>query len=139
MTMSRKISGGCACGAVHYETNADPVLMLNCHCRDCQQASGSAYAALVVIPKAAVQITGEARYHKSAGQPGKAVERGFCPNCGSPLFVKLERLPDVIALQAASLTDPSVFQPMMDTFTSSAQPWDHMNPNLAKYAREIQR
>jgi hypothetical protein len=45
--MAQKISGGCACGAIHYECNADPVVMLNCHCRDCQRASGSAYAAVV--------------------------------------------------------------------------------------------
>src|SRR6476620_10739064 len=72
---------GCACGAIHYECSADPVRMLNCHCRDCQQASGSAYAAIVVVPKAAVQIRGEPRYHKVVGKAGKAVERGFCPNC----------------------------------------------------------
>ena len=54
--MARKLSGGCACGAIHYECTADPVIMLNCHCRDCQRASGSAYAAVVAVPKAAVQM-----------------------------------------------------------------------------------
>ena len=62
--MAQKLSGGCACGAIHYECSADPVLMLNCHCRDCQQASGSAYAAIVVVSKTALQIRGEPRYHK---------------------------------------------------------------------------
>src|SRR5262249_35144416 len=57
-TMARKLSGGCACGAIHYECNVDPVIMLNCHCRDCQRASGSAYAAVVAVPKAAVQMRG---------------------------------------------------------------------------------
>ncbi len=80
--MAQKLSGGCACGAIHYECNADPVVMLNCHCRDCQQASGSAYAAIVAVPKVAVQIRGEPRYHKIVGKAGKAVERGFCPSCG---------------------------------------------------------
>ncbi|HYV89124.1 MAG TPA: aldehyde-activating protein, partial [Candidatus Polarisedimenticolia bacterium] len=42
--MSKKITGGCACGAVHYEIGAEPVFMLNCHCRDCQRATGAAYA-----------------------------------------------------------------------------------------------
>src|SRR4029077_6281528 len=49
VTMAQKLSGGCACGAIHYECSADPVRMLNCHCRDCQQASGSAYAAIVIV------------------------------------------------------------------------------------------
>lgn len=136
--MSRTITGGCACGAIHYECSAEPIVMLNCHCRDCQRASGSAYAAIVVAPKAAVTIQGEPRYHKTDGQPGKAVERGFCPNCGSPLFVKLERLPDILALQAGSLADPSHFQPKLDSFVSSAQPWDHMDPKLPKHAHGVQ-
>jgi hypothetical protein len=134
--MAQKISGGCACGAIRYECNADPVVMLNCHCRDCQRASGSAYAAVVVVPKNAIEMRGEPRYYK-VGNAGKAIERGFCPACGSQVTVKLERLPDVLGLQAGSLDDPSVHRPMMDVFTSSAQPWDHMNPNIQKHSQGL--
>ena len=130
--MAQNLSGGCACGAIRYETDADPILMLNCHCRDCQRASGGAYAAFVVVPKAAVRLQGERRYHHSVGDAGKAVERGFCPACGSPVITKLERLPDVLALQAGSLDDPSRYEPAMDIFTASAQPWDHLHPDTRK-------
>jgi hypothetical protein len=135
--MAKKLSGGCACGAIHYECSADPVIMFNCHCRDCQQASGSAYAAMIVVPKTPVQIRGEPRYHKVVGEAGKAIERGFCPNCGSPVTVKLERLPNILALHAGSLDDPSIFQPAMDAFTASAQSWDHMNPAVQKHTRAM--
>jgi hypothetical protein len=53
--MSQTVAGGCACGAIRYETDATPVVMLNCHCRDCQRASGSGYAAHLVVPKATVR------------------------------------------------------------------------------------
>src|ERR1700730_8733194 len=46
-TMLEPITGRCACGAVEYECDGEPVAMLNCHCRDCQRASGSAYAAIL--------------------------------------------------------------------------------------------
>ncbi len=130
--MEQPLTGGCACGAVRYETDADPVVMLNCHCRDCQRASGGAYAAVMVVPKAAVRIQGEPRYHRIVGDSGKAVERGFCPNCGSQVMLRLERLPDVLGLQAGSLDDPSQYRPAMDIFTASAQPWDHMHPETRK-------
>jgi hypothetical protein len=39
----------------------------------------------------------------------------------------------VVAISAASLDDPSWFRPSYHTFTSDAQPWDHMNPALPKY------
>jgi hypothetical protein len=135
LIMAQRLSGGCACGAIRYECNVDPVLMLNCHCRDCQRASGSAYAAIVAVPKAAVEVHGEPRYHKVIGGSGKVVERGFCPACGSQVMARLERLPDLLGLQAGSLDDPSTYQPAMDAYTSSAQPWDHMDPKVQKHAK----
>ena len=135
--MPQKLSGGCACGAVRYETAAEPILMLNCHCRHCQQASGGGYAPTLVVPKASVKFAGEPRYHRRAGDAG-AVERGFCPTCGSPIALILERMPDLIALQAGSLDDPSLFKPAMDIFTASAQSWDYMHPDVPKRPHGIQ-
>jgi hypothetical protein len=137
MSGSQGLSGGCACGAVRYEATVDPVLMLNCHCRDCQHAGGSGYAPLVIVPKQGLQLHGELRYHVSKGENGKAVERGFCPNCGSQIAMKLERMPDVIGIQAGSLADPSRFVPVMDVFTECAQPWDHMQLDRKKFPRGI--
>jgi hypothetical protein len=111
--------------------------MFNCHCRDCQRASGSAYAAIIAVPKAAVQLRGAMRYHKFVAESGKAIERGFCPNCGSQVTINLERLSNIMVLHAGSLDDPSVFRPTMDVFTSSAQPWDHMNPAIQKHTRAM--
>jgi hypothetical protein len=133
----QKLFGGCACGAVRYECYTDPLLMLNCHCRDCQRASGSAYAAIVTVPKPAVQIRGKLNYHKIVGQTGGATERGFCPSCGSPITITSERRPDVLGLQAASLDDPSTYEPVMDVFISSAQPWDNMDPKVQKHTHGI--
>jgi len=135
--MPQKLSGGCACGAIRYECDADPVIMMNCHCRDCQKASGSAYAAIVVVPKGAVKIRGEPRYHKVVAQSGKVTQRGFCPNCGSQIILMSERRPDALGLQAGSLDDPSTYQPIMDVFTSSSQPWDHMDPKVQKHSHGL--
>jgi hypothetical protein len=130
--MGQQLSGGCACGAIRYETGADPVLMVNCHCRDCQRAGGGGYAAVVVVPKAAIRLQGEPRYYKTTGNAGRGVERGFCPTCGSQITIKLERMPDILGLHAASLDEPSRFKPAMDLFTASAQPWDTLHPDTEK-------
>ncbi len=127
-----KLSGGCACGAVRYETDAAPAAMLKCHCRDCQRAGGSGYAPVLAVPASALKITGAPRYYRTVGGAGKAVERGFCPTCGSQLLVKLERLPALIGIQAASLDDPSVFKPALDIFTASAWAWDELSPSTEK-------
>ena len=82
--------------------------MLNCHCSDCRKANGSAYAALIILPRNAVKLRGEPRFHKVTGGSGKAVERGFCPSCGSQIIVRIEKLPDVLAVQAGTLDDPTL-------------------------------
>jgi hypothetical protein len=133
--MAQTLSGGCACGAIRFECTVDPVVMFNCHCRDCQRANGSAYAAIAAVPKAAVQLLGEPRYHRILGANGKAVDRGFCQACGSQVTMKIERFPDLLVLQAGCLDDPSVYTPAMDAFTASAQPWDYMAPNSQKYTQ----
>lgn len=130
--MAQKIAGGCACGAIRYQTEADPIVMVNCHCRDCQHAVGTAYAAVMVMPAAAVTLRGEPRYFRTVGESGKAVERGFCQICGSPVTVKLERFPDAIGILAGSLDDPKLYKPGMELFTTSAQPWDLMQPDTQK-------
>ena len=37
-------SGSCLCGAVSYQASVEPHYQFNCHCRDCQKATGAAYA-----------------------------------------------------------------------------------------------
>jgi hypothetical protein len=107
--------------------------MFNCHCRDCQRYSGSAYFAVLGVPRSALKVTGEVKFHETKGDSGNILARGFCPNCGSWVCARSSAGSDVVVLIAASLDDPSIFKPAMDIFTSSAQPWDHMNPALPKF------
>jgi hypothetical protein len=138
--MPTPFSGGCACGAVRYECSAAPLMTLNCHCRDCQRASGSAFAVVLFVPKAALMLTkGILKYHRSRADSGNTMERGFCPACGSPVLINESADPSLVIIQAASQDDPSWVRPAVDIFTSSAQPWDHMNPALPKFVREPTR
>lgn len=127
-----RISGGCACRAVRYETDAEPAPMINCHCRDCQRSTGGGFGAFAVFPKTAVRVQGEPRYYKTVGNSGGSIDRGFCANCGSPVVVTLERMPDVVGVLAASLDDPSLYKPAMDIFTDSAWAWDLLHPDTKK-------
>ena len=133
--MASNYTGGCQCGAVRYECTADAIFMGNCHCRDCQKASGSGYEAAIGVPAPALKITGNVKYHDVKADSGNMVSRGFCPNCGSRLFGKSSGMAQLAVIMAGSLDDPKQFQPGMDVYTSSAQPWDHMNPGLPKFPK----
>ena len=38
-----------ACGATRYACSGEPLAMLNCHCRDCQQASGAPFPPFIGV------------------------------------------------------------------------------------------
>jgi len=129
--------GRCQCGDISYEVTGEPLLSGNCHCRDCQRATGSAMAAVMLFPKEGFKLLqGEAKYYDLKADSGSRISRGFCPNCGSPMFTLLEMAPDAIAIKAASLDDPTLYHPEMHLYTSSAQPWDPIpDDELAKFPK----
>ncbi len=130
------MTGGCACGAIRYECSGDPMMALNCYCRDCQRSGGVAMASVMVMPKDNVKILkGEARFHEVVADSGKKVSRGFCANCGSPLFTKLESFPTVLGIKAGSLDDPNQFKPGMSVYTSSAPGWAPISEGLPKFPK----
>lgn len=126
------LTGGCMCGAVRYECAAEPIISFNCHCRDCQRATGSGYVPAIVVPRSALKVAGEVKWFGVRGESGQTLHRGFCPTCGSRLFGKPDFKPALIAILAGSLDEPGLHKPAMDVFTRSAQCWDAMNPTLPK-------
>ena len=86
--MPTSFSGGCTCGAIRYVGTVAPLISWTCHCRDCQRASSSAYCSVVYFPQAALTSIGESKYYEMPAARGRAISRGFCPECGSPVFVK---------------------------------------------------
>jgi hypothetical protein len=135
-TIKIPFSGGCACGAIRYESTAEPVLMLHCHCRDCQQSSGGPFSSFVVVLTEALKLLqGALRFHASPSEMGGQTHRGFCPDCGSPILAKPDSVPNFVAIRTASLDDPRWFNPQVDVWTSDAHAWDQMNPALPKFEK----
>lgn len=133
-TLTAPFSGGCACGAIRYESTAEPVLMLHCHCRDCQRSSGGPFSSFVIVPAEAYTLTqGTPRFHDSPSHAGGHTHRGFCPDCGSPVHVHTDAVPHIVAIRTASLDEPGGFNSQMDVWTCDAPPWDVMNPALPKF------
>jgi hypothetical protein len=133
-------TGGCACGAIRYECIAPPLRMIKCHCRDCQRASGSGYAATLIMTASSVRLLrGACRQHRSVAESGNVAKREFCAVCGTPLFAGSSARPELLGVKAASLDDSSWFAPEADVWVASAQPWDHMNPEIPQFPRNRPR
>ena len=85
--MSKPYAGGCACGAIRYETNSSPIAENHCQCRDCQKRSGTGHGSYLTFPRRAdVSITGEAKAWRVKGDSGNEKAHAFCPTCGTPVY-----------------------------------------------------
>lgn len=131
------LTGGCACGKIKYESTAQPVAMLHCHCRDCQHSSGGPFSSFTVVPAESFTIIqGEPKIYATESEMGGKNHRGFCADCGSPLTSKPEGAPGIVGIFTSSLDDTSIFNLQMEVWVSDARPLDHLNfaiPNFEKY------
>ena len=131
--MVAPFEGGCLCGAVRYESASEPLAVMECHCRDCQYASGGASSVAVVIPAGAFKLTkGTPKRFGSKGDSGADVYRSFCGDCGSPLFSEPPG-GTIMVVKAGSLDDPSWLKIGGALYVSSAQPWAHIDRSLPAF------
>jgi hypothetical protein len=117
------ITGGCLCGKIRYRADAAPKFISVCHCRDCQKFTGSAFATVIGLPKASVEITGRLKGFAKPGDSGQPIERRFCPDCGASIMDEAEALPGIVMIFAGTLDDPSWVKPGAEIYCASAQPW----------------
>ncbi len=134
--MSKTYTGGCACGAIRYEISDEPMVMVDCQCRHCQQRSGTGHGSYLTFPsRKHVKLTGEAKTWDIAGASGNMKTHAFCPTCGVPVYLLLAAMPDLFTVHAASLDDPDHYKPQLVTYTMSARGWDRIDPALPQFEK----
>jgi hypothetical protein len=129
------MTGGCLCGRVRYTITADPALAGICHCRNCQRYTGSSFESVMAFPSDAVNVQGELKTYQDTGDSGQPVYRRFCPNCGSGMIAEADGLPGLRLVLVGTLDDPSVFNPTMELYCSSAQPWVHAGGERTRFPK----
>jgi hypothetical protein len=134
--MTHPYTGGCACGAVRYAIDRAPVFQNHCQCRDCQRRSGTGHGSyLSFTGRAEMTITGTVTHWAVAGDSGQLKSHAFCPVCGTTVYLGFAAMPDLVAVPAASLDDPTRFEPQVLTYRVRALPWDRQDPALPAFER----
>ena len=117
------LTGGCACGAVRYALNADPLIVHACHCRNCQRLTGGAFVINLWIEKEFVETRGAPRSFRLAGGTGKPHDVFFCERCGTYLWSRYHAAGDALFVRAGTLDDPGAVRPDVHIFTRTKLPW----------------
>ena len=121
-----KLSGGCLCGAIRYQTSMAPERVSHCHCEQCRRATGAVAATFARFERDRISWEGEqARFDSS-----DFAWRGFCPSCGSTLTFNFADSPEVVYIAVGTLDAPSHAPAERHSFLASKIEWLHLDEHL---------
>ena len=95
------------CGQVQFEIHGELRAVVNCHCSKCRKFHGN-YGAYTIVKVENLKITEQKSlqwYESCTDEIADVRRRGFCFDCGSPLFWHPKGRP-TIAIAAGSLDPP---------------------------------
>ena len=125
-------NGSCLCGSIAYEFDGEPGPFGLCHCKSCQKASGSAFAANFPVERSTFRFTaGEERLRRFESSPGKF--RCFCPDCGSPILAYFGENPSTYRVRLGSLDSVIDARPRCHFFTSEQASWLGIADSLLQF------
>ena len=120
-----KIDGGCHCGYIAYEAEADPAKAMICHCTDCQTLSGSAFRTVILTHEGTFKLrSGELSIYVKTGESGTPRPQAFCPKCGTPIYsTTIGEGSKVHSIRLGTLRQRDEFVPKLQLWCRSAQHW----------------
>lgn len=131
-----RIEGGCHCGRVSYEAEADPDKAGICHCTDCQNLSGSPYVAFIPVPKEGFKLRGQPKLYVKTAASGNRRAQAFCPDCGSRLWASAETDPQLFNLRLGGVRQRAQLAPKTQVWCDSALPWSTDLKAVRKHAKQ---
>jgi len=126
-------TGGCACGVITYEITGKPKTMVQCHCLDCQKATGTGHISLAFFSEDDVSISGIAKGHTTVTDSGNQSTRHFCPDCGSLLYGLNSGRPGLITIAVGSVDDHSWFSSKAVVYSKHRPDWDITSTDIPNF------
>jgi hypothetical protein len=132
MSAEKLYTGSCLCGGIHYEVHGEIGPVIQCHCKRCRKANGTAFATNAPIQKADFKIVkGEELLKQFASTA--TTTRCFCRECGSPIMSIKAEAPDTYRLRIGTLDTALEHQPTMHIYAAYKAEWDHICDGLPQY------
>lgn len=126
-------TGRCLCGAVRFTIKAEPVGMGQCHCKDCQRASGTGHMSIARFKKEDVAIEGKTGSYASTADSGNINTRHFCPTCGGRVFGENSAYPGLINIAVGCVDDHRWFSPQRVVYAKSRAVWDVTSTTIPNF------
>lgn len=121
--MSEEREGGCACGALRYRLQSEPMIVHCCHCLDCQAQTGSAFVVNLLIETDRVDVLAGTPILTEAPRDDGSPQRIFrCPECLVAVFSQYGS-PKLRYVRAGTLDVSRTIVPDVHIFIRSKVEW----------------
>lgn len=117
------ISGSCQCGEITYELLKEPLMVIACHCKECQKLSTSAFSITAMVTTDSVVFHGPMKDWSRVAESGNVNGAKFCPSCGNRIYHFDPNDPDKLKLKPANLSDTRIINPSAHFWLSEKQEW----------------
>jgi len=120
-----KIDGGCQCGFITYEAEADPEQVGICHCTDCQKFSGGAFRVGIPAPEETFRLlSGTPKTYVKTAESGGKRAQVFCPQCGTHIYsTSVGEGPKIFRVRVPTARQCNSLRPTRQGWVRSAQQW----------------
>jgi hypothetical protein len=123
------LTGRCLCEGVRYELTGPLAPLGYCHCKQCQRASGSAFAASSTVARSDLRfVAGEELLREFESSPGRF--RAFCSRCGSPVYKRVTEQPDSVRIRLGLLDGDPQLRARVHVFVAAKAPWYEITDSL---------
>ena len=116
------MKASCQCGALRADISG-PGHGVMCHCKACQRRTGSPFGMMVYYDAADVALRGEATQYTRTADSGDELTHGFCPTCGTPLWLTTARHPGGIGIAVGAHEGNDSAPPVRSVFEECRHPW----------------
>jgi len=124
-------TGSCLCGKIKFEVKGEIPPMHACHCSICRKASGH-YGVGADIARDNLKIHGEENIKWF--QTSDWARRGFCENCGTPLFFDpIDKKITWTGVSMGAFDKPTRTQLTMHIFTKDKGDYYEIPDGLPQY------
>ena len=123
-------TASCACGGLRVVTRGEPLGVSICHCNNCKQRTGSAFAVTARFAREACTPSGKAAIFKKAGESGAEATFRFCPTCGGTVYWEHPAMPDAFAIAVGAFRDQKLPTPIRTVYYDMKLDWVILPPGI---------
>ena len=130
------MKASCQCGKLtaSIAEGAEAVTVM-CHCLDCQRRTGSPFGTIAYFPHEAVAVSGDPREFTRPTDTGNSFTTGFCADCGSTVYARASRMPEITGVTLGTLADPTTPAPVHSVYEQSKHDWVPMPEGMTRHPR----